>query len=254
MDHLTVNAPIPPGKKTGLIPRDFKKHPVGCMAFAPAFPDDQLIDSSEWADRLNEIRTTKSGLLDLRTANYDILKSLDQNGYGLCWAFSSTKATMYTRAIMNEPPVVLSAWYVAGIINGWADQGGWGANSLKFIRETGVPAIDKCSKYSKSSVAPDVLESAALHKVTEWWDGSDDPTTAQKQLVSMLLSRIPCVVDLNDMGHSMCAIDIASLNPIKIIYDNSWGEQGDHGLYVGQGARARPDGLVIPRVSVPSIQ
>jgi hypothetical protein len=70
--------------------------------------------------------------------------------------------------------------------------------------------------------------------------------------VSMLLKRRPCVVDLNDMGHSMCAIDIDSLNPLRIVYDNSWGEQGDRGLYVGQGARARPDGLVVPRVVTPS--
>ncbi len=71
-------------------------------------------------------------------------------------------------------------------------------------------------------------------------------------MVSMLLRGVPCVVDLNDMGHSMCAIDIESLNPLKIVYDNSWGEQGDRGLYVGSGARARPDGLVIPRVTLPS--
>jgi hypothetical protein len=253
LGHLPVNPPIPPGKATGLIPRDYSTHPVGCYAFAPEFPGSELVPESEWADRLNENRTTKSGLLELQEANYDVLKSLDQNGYGLCWAFSSTTAVQFLRALMNEPPVRLSAWYVAGQIKGWADEGGWGAASLEFIVKNGVPAMEKCPKYSRSAVAADAADNAKLHAVTEWWDGSDDPRLAQKQLVSMLLKRVPCVVDLNDMSHSMCAIDIASLNPLKIVYCNSWGEGQDRGHYVGQGARARPDGLVIPRVSVPSV-
>lgn len=248
-----ANEPVPAGRATGLIPRNYSTHPVGCYAFAPAFPESELVPENEWADRLAENRRTKSGLLDLRDAHYDVLRSLDQDGLGLCWAFSTTKAVMYTRAVMNEPPVVLSAWYVAGRIKNWRDEGGWGAASLDFVVNDGVPALSLCPEYRSRYDTAETRANAALHKVTEWWDGSDDPRLAQKQLVSMLLKRVPCVVDLNDMGHSMCAIDIASLNPLRIIYDNSWGEQGDRGLYFGQGARARPDGLVVPRVSVPSV-
>lgn len=247
------NEPVPPGMSTGLIPRNYGTHPVGCYAAAPPFPDDQLIPEDQWAARLAENRANKSGLLDLREAHYDILKSLDQNGLGLCWAFSTTKAVMYLRAVMNEVPIILSAWYVAGKIKNWQDEGGWGAASLDFIVKNGVPAMDKCPKYSRSYDTPEAAASAELHKVTEWYDGSNDPATAQKQLVSTLLRCNPCVVDLNDMGHSMCAIDL-ELNPLTIIYDNSWATNGDPlGLYRGTGARARPDGLVIPRVTVPSV-
>jgi hypothetical protein len=246
------NAPVPPDKATGLIPRDYSKHPVGCFAFAPAFPDSELVPESEWADRLAENRATKSGLLDLREAHYEVLHSLDQDGLGLCWAFSSTKAVMYLRALMNEAPLRLSAWYVAGCIKGWRDQGGWGAASLEFIVDKGVPAESYCPSYKSSYDTAETRANAALHKVTEWWDGSENPAQAQKQLVSMLLRRVPCVVDLNDMGHSMAAIDIGSLDPLEIIFDNSWGTQGEKGLYRGRGARARPDGLVIPRVTIPS--
>jgi hypothetical protein len=247
-----VNAPVPRGKSTGLVPRDYRTHPVGCMAFAPEFPDSELIPEGEWADRLAENRATKSGLLDFRDAHYEALHSLDQDGLGLCWAFSSTKAVMYLRAIQNEAPLRLSAWYVAGIIKGWRDEGGWGAASLEFIVNKGVPAESYCPSYKSSYDTADTRANAALHRVTEWWDGSENPSQAQKQLISMLLRRRACVVDLNDMGHSMCAIDIGNLNPVEIIYDNSWGEQGEKGLYRGRGARARPDGLVIPRVTVPS--
>lgn len=249
-----INAPIPEGFGTGYIPRDLVAEPIGCFSFAPEFPDSELIDESEWAARLEENRRTKSGLLDLREANYDYLKSLNQGNLGLCWAFSSTKAVMYTRAIMGLPLVRLSAWYVAGIINRWQDRGGWGSRSLQFFRDTGAPAESFCPSYRSSYDTPETRANCALHKVTEWWDGSDNPTKAQKQLVSMLLKRVPCVVDLNDMRHSMCAIDILKLNPLTIIYDNSWGESsGTKGLYYGQGARARPDGLVIPRVTIASV-
>jgi hypothetical protein len=202
--------------------------------------------------RLQENRKQKAGLLELREANYEILKSLDQDGLGLCWAFSSTKAGMYTRAKQHEVGIRLSAWYVAGRIKGWRDQGGWGAASLKFIVESGVPAESYCPEYKSRYDTADTRANAALHKFTEWYDGAEDPRLAQKQMVSMLLRANPCVVDLNDMGHSMCAIDLQSIKPLVVIYDNSWGESNDKGFYRGQGARARPDGLVIPRVSLPS--
>src|SRR5438874_1214222 len=142
-----ANEPVPAGCSTGLIPRNYSTHPVGCYAVAPAFPDEELIPESEWADRLAEQRKNKASLLDLRAEHYDALKSLDQDGLGLCWAFSSTKATMYVRALMDEPPVVLSAWYVAGKIKDWQDEGGWGASSLEFIVNTGVPALSLCPSY-----------------------------------------------------------------------------------------------------------
>lgn len=247
-----VNAPIPADRSTGLVPRDYRAFPVGCLSFAPEFPASELIPESEWADRLAENRKNKAGLLDIREANYETLRSLDQDGLGLCWAFSSTKAVMYLRAVMNQPYLRLSAWWVAGKVVNWRDQGYWGSASLAHIVREGVPAESYCPSYRSSYDTADCRANAALHKVSEWWDGSDDPSTATRQMVSMLLRRVPCVVDLNDMGHSMCAIDIESLSPLRIIYDNSWGEGENRGLYIGQGARARPDGLVIPRVTLPS--
>lgn len=248
-----ANDPVPSDKSTGLIPRNYEAFPVGCFSFAPAFPDSELVPEDQWASRLAENRANKTGLLDLRESNYDYLKSLDQDGLGLCWAFSTTKAVMYLRAIMGGSLKRLSAWYVAGIINGWRDRGGWGSASLAFIVNKGVPEESFCPSYKAQYDTPETRANASTHKVTEWWDGSDDPATATKQLVSMLLQSVPCVVDLNDMGHSMCAIDIGGLNPLEIIYDNSWGDGGEKGLYRGRGARARPDGLVIPRVSMSAL-
>lgn len=250
---LQYNAPAPPGYGTGLIPRNRDTHPSGCYAFAQPFPNELLIPESEWASRLAAQQAAKSSLLDLRDANYDVLRSYDQNGFGLCWAFSSTKAATYLRVLMNEPPLRLSAYYVAGRVKGWRDQGGWGAESLEFIVKNGVPAESYCTTYRSSNDTAEARANAALHKVTEWWDGADDRATMKKQLVTCLLLNIPCVVDLNWLSHSMACIAIESLNPFSVVFDNSWGDSGDRGLYRASGEKAVPDGLVMPRVAIASL-
>lgn len=243
-----MSSEVPAGFGTGLIARDYKKHPVGSYAGVPEFPADQIIDKAEWADRWEIQKAAKANLLALREAEYDTLKSLNQGRLGLCWAFSSTKAMMYLRARDHQPNVILSAWYVAGMIKRWRDEGGWNAASLEFIIKYGVPSIDLCPSYSSKYDTPEAKADAATHQCTEWFDGSDDPELAQRQLVTSLLLSTPCAVDLNVMGHSMCAVDIGSLNPVEIIYDNSWGDGGEKGLYRGRGVYARPNGLVVPRV------
>lgn len=248
------NAPIPFACSTGLIPRDYSSHPSGCHAFAPTFPTANLIDKSEWADRLNENRKNKVGLLDIRQANIGILQSLNQSHWGLCWSFSTTKAVMYIRKIMGLPDVKLSGWWLAGLIKNWRDEGGWGAASLSEAVSVGVATDADCPAYQSQYDTPATRAKAADNKVTSWWDGTEDHNLNTQIAISMLLQSVPCVVDLNDMGHSMCCIDIKSLNPLTLVYDNSWGTVGDpDGLYYGTGARARPDGLVVPRVVLPTM-
>ncbi len=248
--HLYAN-PSFTGRAAGLIPRDYEANPVGCFAFAEEFPDSMLIPESEWAARLAAQMAVKATLLDLREANYDTLKSLDQDGLGLCWAFSTTKACMYIRARMGEPNMRLSAWWVAGKVKGWRDQGGWGGESLEQIVKSGVPTETFCPSYKASYDTPDCQANAALHKFTEWWEGAEDSAKARKQAVSAFLLGYPCIIDLNSMSHSMCAIGF-ELDPFTIIYDNSWGEGGEKGLYKGRGASASPNGLWIPRAALPS--
>lgn len=239
---------VPAGFGTGLIKRDYAMYPQGCYANAAAFPDSELIDESEWGDRWNEKMKNKSSLLHIREDNYDALKSLNQSSYPLCWAFSSTKAEMYVRFLMGLPPERLSGWYTAGMANGWRSEGGWGANSMRQAIDGGMCSLDECPSFSRNYATAENAAKAATRKITEWWDGIDDTTLARKQAVSMFLKDIPCVIDLNAMSHSMCAIWFTP-NPFTIIYDNSWDEQGDRGLYKGSGAYASPNGLVIPRVS-----
>ena len=240
----------------GLIPRDYSTHPSGYAAAAQSPTDAMLVPEDEWEERLKEQKANRASLLDLRKAYYSVLKSLDQTHYGLCWAFSTTKAIMYLMAIMNSPKVRLSAWWVAGKIKGWRDQGGWGSESLDFIAANGVPEESFCPYYRSKFDTPETRTNAALHKAIEWWDGSEDRDRNRSIMISAFLLGLPPVLDLNWLGHSMCGCNLESINPLIVNADNSWNEINDFGpdgLYRLTGNKAIPDGIVVPRVSLPSL-
>ncbi len=242
---------IPPGYSTGLIKRDYKSHPSGYLSFAPSFRDSMLVPESEWPERLKEQKAKKASLLDLRKKFFAYLKSLDQDGLGLCWAFSSTKAVMYLRAIMNEPGIRLSAWWVAGKVVNWQDQGYWGSASLAQIAKGGVPSEEKCPSYKSSYDTADVAADAATRKVTKWMDGSEDRGKNRAMMISCFLLGLPPVLDFNHMGHSMCGCNLESIDPLEINCDNSWGGSGGpDGLYNLKGSDAIPDGIVCPEITL----
>lgn len=239
------------GRGRGLIPRDYAANPSGCMAAAPTFPSELLVPESEWAARLAIQQANQASLFDMRESNYDVLKSLNQGQYSLCWAFSTTKAVMYLRAVMNADPVRLSAWWVAGKVKGWRDQGGWNQQSLAQIVSAGVPSESLCPSYQSSFDTAATRTDAATRKVTEWWDGSESRDMNRRIMVSCFLMGLPPVCDYNHISHSMCGCRLVSLNPLTIDCDNSWGEgSGTKGLYRLQGEKAVPDGLAIPRVTM----
>jgi hypothetical protein len=251
----SAGAGPPPGCSTGLVPRNYKTHPPGCYAGAPVAPADWLVPESEWEDRLKEQQANLASLWDLRETHYDTLKSLDQDGLGLCWAFSSTKAVMYTRAVMNALPERLSAWYVAGKVKRWRDEGGWGAESLEQIRNAGVPTEAMCPSYKSSYDTAAVAADAATRKVIEWYDGTEDRDQNRRIMISAFLLGLAPVLDYNWLSHSMCGCVLKSINPLEVWTDNSWndiGQYGPKGCYKLTGSKAIPDGVVVPRVSQPS--
>jgi hypothetical protein len=242
-------------KSQGLIPRNFGSNPTGCLAAAPGFPDELLIQPDQQQAALDLQQVNNSSGLDLRNAYYDVLKSLDQDGYGLCWAFSSTKADMYTRARMGLPPVRLSAWAVAGWVKGWRDQGGWNLQSIQMLTQRGAPEYSLCPKYDSSYDNTTMRANAELHKITEWYDGDGSQNSSKRvqQMISMFLLGMFPALDYNWWGHSVCGCRLVSINPLVIDIDNSWGESaGDRGIYTLKGSKAVPDALACPKLIVPS--
>jgi hypothetical protein len=263
--HLYMEPVVDGDKKShGLIPRNYLTHPQGCYAAAPALAVDfPLIPRSEWSDRIKEKVATKSQLSDIRLKGNagGVIPSLDQNGKGYCWAHSSTGSVMMLRATMNEPYVPLSAYAVACIIKGYRDEGGWGAESLDFIMNKGVPsqALWPQQSMSQSNDKPETWANALLHKVTA---GFVDLSAAQydrkltfDQVGTLLLSNVPVVADFNWWSHSVCLLDLVEISSgsfgVRLL--NSWGDSwSDRGMGTLEGNKAIPDGAVAPRTTLPA--
>ena len=247
----------------GLIPRNYAQHPVGSGLGAVAGLTIPLIPRSEWSARIKEMEEAKTRLSDYRRIGNNGLPipSLDQNGQGFCWAYSTGMALMMSRMMSNQPYVRLSPHAVACKIKGFRDEGGWGALSMEFAVKNGYPS-DKFWPQKSMSRSYDTLTvwgNAEKHRVQEgYWDLDAkvyDRNLTFDQVMTCLMMRIPIVGDFNWWGHSVCLLDPVEVEPgsfgVRII--NSWTDNwGNLGEGVLQGNKAIPDGAVAPRVTTAS--
>ena len=238
-------------KVCGTIPRDFHRHPKGGLPFAAKPFDLPLIPESEWEDRLAEQVKSKAQLSDIRDRsgpNNGPIPSTDQNGRGYCWCHSGASCLLLVRALNNQPFVDLSAYFVGCIIKGYRDEGGWGTEGLEFMAKHGMPD----SKFwpqrgvKREYDNAETRGNALLHRVEEWMDL---PSRSKPHLVTCLLNNIPVVSDFNWWGHSVCTVDLVSINPFKTRIWNSWGDSwSSNGMGVLEGSKAIPDDMIAPRV------
>lgn len=262
IDHSTpADVLFPRDRSRGCVPRDYAATPHRPVRAV----DVPLVPRSEWSARIKDMEAARSRLSDVRLAGAagDPIPSLDQGNIGYCWAHSSTHAVMLLRAVMNQPHVPLSAFAVAATIKNGRDEGGWGAQSLDFICDRGVPAQKYWPQQSRdlSHGTPECWANAALHKVAEGWVDVAAPQYDRDlsfdQVASCLLSRVPVVGDFNWWGHSVCLMDLVEVEPgsFGVRIWNSWADSfGDRGTAVLRGSQAIPDGAVAPRVSRPTTE
>lgn len=249
--HEFINPTVDGERKmTGLMPRYYGTHPVGYLPCAKPF-DLPLIPEGEWQSRLDALNAAKAQLSTIRTygkPDGTPIPSTDQNGRGYCWCHSGTSACLIVRAKNNQPFADLSAYMVGCLIKNYRDQGGWGSEGVEFIAEHGIPSSEFWPQRgtSRSYDTPAMRENAKLHRVTEWMDL--EPRN-KPQLITCLLLGIPVVSDFNWWGHSVCTLDLVSINPLRTRIWNSWGDGwSEAGLGVLEGSKALPDGMIAPRV------
>jgi hypothetical protein len=233
----------------GLRPRDYVKHPVGCYSAAKPF-DLPIIPKDQWQAKLDAQIKAGARCSDIRMRGWagKPIPSRDQNGKGYCWAHSSCSASLIVRAREKQPYADLSAFSVACVIKGFKDEGGWGAESLEYIAEHGIAvAADWPQKSMDKKCNNDTTwEHAKKYRITEWMDLR--PRNVE-QLVTCLLNSIPVVVDFNWWSHSVCALDLVSIDPFKILIWNSWSDSwSNKGMGILEGTKAKPDGQIAPRV------
>jgi hypothetical protein len=248
--HLGWTGPDGLPRKTGMIPRDFTKKPFGSLSFAKPF-DIPLIPEVEWPERLAEQAAKKMRLSDIRNRGLfgKPIPSRDQNGKGYCWAHSGVSAALLARAINNQPFKDLSAYMVACIIKGFADEGGEGTEGVEFVASKGVAtsATWPQQSMSRSNVNDAMYADAAENKWTEWMDC--DPNQMWAIQVTCALLCIPLTVDYNWWSHSICQLDVVSLSPKTNLIWNSWGDSwSDNGTGQLTGSKATADNAMACRV------
>lgn len=262
-DPNTRDNAFPPGASFGYVERDYKLYPEEMFAAPSEMP---LIPRSEWSDRIKEQVQTLSRLSDIRNRADDgnPFPSLDQNAndgtprWGYCWNHSTVHTAMVIRAVNNAPYVPLSAFAAAAIIKDYKNEGGWCGLSAKFAREIGIPS----QKYwpqkqvKRSLDTPEMRANAAMHRITEDWVDLTRAVYDQRltfdQVATCLLTGVPCAVDFNWWGHSVCALDLVEVEAgsfgIRIL--NSWSDSwGENGTGILRGSKAVPDGAIATRVT-----
>jgi hypothetical protein len=258
-------APVVGGERKGhgLVPRDYRTHPVGRYAWATAV-DFPLIPRSEWSARIKQMEAEKSRLSDIRMTagpSGGMIPSRDQNGRGYCWAHSGVSAHLMARAVMGEPYADLSAYAIACIIKNYADDGGWGAQGVDWQVQNGCPTSQYWPQQSaaRSNDNAAMRANAAQHKIIAQWADLNaaeyDRDLTFDQVATLLLSRVPVVVDYNWWSHSVCAVDLVETSPgqFGVRIWNSWGDDwSDHGMGVLDPTKAVPDGAVAPRLVMAS--
>lgn len=242
-------------RKKGLKPRDFGANPVGYLGRVAEPFALPLIPQSEWDDRIAQQEKDQSSLQHIRDQmnGGQRAPSYDQDGYGYCWAHSSTSAVTLVRGANNQPYVPLSAFHVACIIKGYRDEGGFGAESLQFIAQKGIASAKfwPMQSTSRGNDTPEMWANAIQHRCEEWWDLSDNASEVKAQLATCLLLNTPVVVDFDWWGHSVCAVRLVKSDPFTIRIWNSWGDSwSDAGMGDLEGSKAIPNGAVAPRVLV----
>lgn len=252
IDDSTGNDVLfPPGCKTGHDPSQVKTE-----MFAP-LTDIPLIPRSEWDARIKEQTEQESSLehLWLRQGK----DHLDQDGFGYCWAHSTTHAVMVQRCAAHQPFVPLSAFAVAAIIKHGKDEGGWCGLSAKFARENGIPDQKYWPQGSTSLKydTPEMRANMALHKINQDFVDVNkavyDQNLTFDMLASCLFQNVPCPVDFNWWGHSVCAVRITKDSDgygLRIL--NSWKGWGEQGFATLKGSRSKPDGALAIVSTLPS--
>lgn len=254
---------------TGLVPR-----PEGQQVRALPF-DMPTIPRDEWPERIKDMEASKSRLSDIiRKAG---IKSKDQNDpkymntrnprWGYCWCYGTVGAMEALRAVMNLPHVPLSAFFAAWTMQGHQDKGGWGAQSLEFAMDRGIPSEAVCPNFKDDPSLDNAATwaDAAKYKVAEAWVDLTSPVYNRDmtldQKMTCLFNRVPVVNDYPWWSHCVYSCDVVDVDKARDAKDplrygsrdrNSWGDSyGDQGFFLVTGTRCTPGNAVAPTLINP---
>lgn len=201
------------------------------------------IPRDEWHDRVAEMERTQSRISDL--IDFEAKNQLRTN---FCWGNGPCQGLDTVRRIEGSPFVESSAASVCCKINGYVNQGGFGADAVHFLANTGAcsVALWPNTAISRAYDTPASQADRANRQAVAW---IDVPARDFDALATCLLLRRPCPVGYNWWSHEVLACDLVEISPnvwgIRI--RNSWGQWGDtnkwgqYGFSVLSEAKGTPD-------------
>lgn len=258
----------------GLVPRDMAAFPVG--SFAPP-ATIKPYPRKEWPERIRQQKADKSRLSDIwRTGNNGArIPALNQNDpkyqtarkprWGYCWCYATVGGLIVLRAVMNQPYVRLSAFGAAYTMKNGVDEGSWGAMSLDFAINRGIPSEDVWPNFQQRQIPPandpiwqDAAKYKATHGFMELEPAAWDRDLSFDQEATQLLNRAPVIKDQMYWGHCVVGFDLEDAKPnldaedlnrygVRIL--NSWGDEwGEDGFALQTGSKKFSDNAVSPSV------
>lgn len=270
-DDISDDLYLPPeGFKTGYVERDLSLYPVGSLdgsVGAEEFNKEvPLIPFENWPELIREQETNKTRLSDIRMIadKGKPIQSLDQNGQGYCWAYSTCHGIMLKRALMGLPYIRLSGHSLAWVIKNGRDEGGWCGLSASEATKRGYMPV---SLWPEKSMNGRQFNTAANWEVAKNFCITEgfldmqqrvwDMALTFQQLGSCILAGIPCPVDFSWWSHSILGMDLVYVTDKFPVNDprcyglriwNSWRDSwGRLGTGVILGRKAVPMGSVAIR-------
>lgn len=263
------NSLPPPGMSKGYVERDLSLHPVGSLegsvGSAEFNKEVPLIPWEAFPELIREQESKKTRLSDIRMIGDkgNPIPSLDQNGQGFCWDYSTLSGITLKRAEMGLPYIRLSGHSLACKLTNFQDKGGWCGWSTSEATKHGYVPVSLWPEKSMNRKY-DTSEAWAMaqnFRITEGFLDMQqkvyDMSLTFQQIASCILSGIPCPVDFDWWSHSILGMDLVYVTDKFPVNDvrcyglriwNSWRDAwGFMGTGVILGKKAVPMGATAIR-------
>ncbi len=164
---------------------------------------------------------------------------------GNCWINSPVYIMEVCQVVSGQPVTILSPASGGARIKNFRNVGGWGREAVQWIHENGINTVQE---WPANAIDRRYLTSAniAVAKTRRIVEFIELRPRDIKQLMSLLLRRIPVSGGFNWWRHQVSLIDPMWLDGRPALRPrNSWGMSwGDEGYGVLQGSKMLPDDAV----------
>lgn len=200
---------IPPGKKTGCLPR-VSRYGEWCDKLEDRI---EVIPREKWGDYIGDV--------DLRPHVHEIL---DQDGAGSCATESTAQAMMILRSWQNQPYERLNPWSIYAFTSGGRDNGSNIDENLRHARDIGIlpNSVWPRDKGWRAKPPQRLLDEVAVaYRIDEFFD-----IATIDELGTALLVGLPVVFGWD--GHSCVLTKLEDKNHGEYAnsWDDDWADQG----------------------------